>query len=239
MEFTVSSGGAVCGTLTAEREGLYWHIRAHCRAMPGVVRLHGCAPDGTRQPFGVLLPEDGASSGALITPIGYQPFMRCSAQHGYMLIARDERYDMLRDPLFDKFRFAHDEDFCRWIFEQMDGGAKIYPNEDAVDLAQYMDRIAATRQISRQTFALVTEDLHYTQPQAQELRRALQREGFTVLDGQREYIHAGKLQKINRRYTAEAARQKLGCRPVTRPMFTLTGDTPVEVQPDGTATLDI
>ena len=48
MEFTVSSGGAVCGTLTAEREGLYWHIRAHCRAMPGVVRLHGCAPDGTR-----------------------------------------------------------------------------------------------------------------------------------------------------------------------------------------------
>ena len=60
MEFTVSSGGAVCGTLAAEREGLYWHIRAHCRAMPGVVRLHGCAPDGTRQPLGVLLPEDGA-----------------------------------------------------------------------------------------------------------------------------------------------------------------------------------
>lgn len=59
MEFTVSSGGAVCGTLTAEREGLYWCIRAHCRAMPGVVRLHGCAPDGTRQPLGVLLPEDG------------------------------------------------------------------------------------------------------------------------------------------------------------------------------------
>lgn len=186
-----------------------------------------------------LLPEDGASSGALITPIGYQPFMRCSAQHGYMLIARDERYDMLRDPLFDKFRFAHDEDFCRWIFEQMDGGAKIYPNEDAVDLAQYMDRIAATRQISRQTFELVVEDLHYTKPQAQELRLALRRAGFTVLDGQREYIHAEKLQKINRRYTAEAARQKLGCRPVTRPMFTLSGNSPVEVEPDGTATLDI
>ena len=35
----------------------------------------------------------------LIVPIGYQPFMRCSAQHGYMLYVRDETYDLLKDPL--------------------------------------------------------------------------------------------------------------------------------------------
>ena len=62
MEFSVLRGGAVCGRLSAVREGLYWRIRAECRAMPGVVRLYGCAPDGTRQLFGVLLPEDGAIS---------------------------------------------------------------------------------------------------------------------------------------------------------------------------------
>ena len=60
MEFSVLRGGAVCGRLSAVREGLYWRIRAECRAMPGVVRLYGCAPDGTRQLFGVLLPEEGA-----------------------------------------------------------------------------------------------------------------------------------------------------------------------------------
>lgn len=60
MEFSVLECGTVCGTFTAEREGLYWRVRAQCRAMPGVVRLYGCAPDGTRQLFGVLLPENGA-----------------------------------------------------------------------------------------------------------------------------------------------------------------------------------
>ena len=60
MEFSVVSGGTACGTLTAEHDGLYWRIRAHCRAMPGVVRLYGCAPDGSRRLFGVLRPESGA-----------------------------------------------------------------------------------------------------------------------------------------------------------------------------------
>ncbi len=50
----------------------------------------------------------------LITPIGYQPFMRCSAQHGYMLLTKNEKYDMLKDQPLDKFRFEHDEEFCRW-----------------------------------------------------------------------------------------------------------------------------
>ena len=43
---------------------------------------------------------------------------------------KDETYDLLEDPLFDKFRIEHDEDFCRWIFEEMDRGAKVYPHDD-------------------------------------------------------------------------------------------------------------
>ena len=59
MDFSVYEGGAVCGALTAAREGLYWALDARCRAQAGVVRLYACAPDGTRQSLGVLMPEGG------------------------------------------------------------------------------------------------------------------------------------------------------------------------------------
>ena len=59
MDFSVYGGGAVCGALTAAREGLYWALDVRCRAQAGVVRLYACAPDGARQSLGVLMPEGG------------------------------------------------------------------------------------------------------------------------------------------------------------------------------------
>ena len=40
MDFSVYEGGAVCGVLTAAREGLYWALDAQCRAQADVVRLY-------------------------------------------------------------------------------------------------------------------------------------------------------------------------------------------------------
>lgn len=176
---------------------------------------------------------DDKTGSNLIAPIGYQPFMRCSAQHGYMLCVRDDSYDLLKDPLFDKFRIEHDEDFCRWIFEKMDRGFKIYPNDDIPNIEKYMETIRNTHVISRTTFENRMKHGHYTRQEVQAIKQQLQKEGYIILDGQVEYIHSNKLRKINKKYSVDVAYSKVDLPPVARPMIVLSSDTLVEQDENG------
>ncbi len=164
----------------------------------------------------------------LIAPIGYQPFMRCSAQHGYMLCVRDESYDLLEDPLFDKFRIEHDEDFCRWIFEEMDRGFKVYPHDDIPKIEEYMEAIRNTHVISRTTFENLMKHGYYSEQEAQAIKQQLQKEGYIILGGQVEYIHNNKLRKINKKYSVDVAYSKVDIPTAARPMIMLSPDTLVE-----------
>ena len=169
----------------------------------------------------------------LITPIGYQPFMRCSAQHGYMLYVRDESYDLLEDPLFDKFRIEHDEDFCRWIFEEMDCGSKVYPLDDIPKIEEYMEAIRNTHVISRTAFENYCKKMHYSKYEVQAIKHKLQKEGYTVSAGQVKYIRNYNLRKINKKYSVEVAYSKLDIPPSSRPMVILPSNTLVEQDEDG------
>ena len=164
----------------------------------------------------------------LIAPIGYQPFMRCSAQHGYMLYVKDESYDLLQDPLFDKFRIVHDEDFCKWIFDKMDQGAKVYPHDDIPQIEEYMEAIRKTHVISQRTFKELIEHGQYSSQEAQEIKEQLQREGYTILCGQVEYIHNNRLRKINKKYNIDVAYSKMDIPPVSRPMIILSSNVLAE-----------
>lgn len=164
----------------------------------------------------------------LITPIGYQPFMRCSAQHGYMLYAKDETYDLLKDPLFDKFRIEHNEDFCKWIFEEMDNGNKVYPHDDIPKIERYMDEIRNTYMISQGTFEKLISKQPYSEQDVQAIKQGLQRTGYTVLNGQAEHIHNSKLKKINKQYSIDVAYSKVDIPTVSRPIIVLPSDTVVK-----------
>lgn len=64
-------------------------------------------------------PEDTAFE--IIIPVGYQPFMRCSHQHGYMLLTNED-YDLLQDGRFDKFKFRLTENICNWDLRRNESG---------------------------------------------------------------------------------------------------------------------
>lgn len=166
----------------------------------------------------------------LITPIGYQPFMRCSAQYGYMLFVRNPSYDMLVDPLFDKFRILHDEDFCRWIFEEMECGNQVYPYRDIPNIERYMQGIRNSHSISRKTFDfLIFDQLHASPAQADMLLHQLQKDGYRITDRPVQRIPECELRKINRKYSFEAACNTLDISPLLRPMVILPSDTIVEI----------
>lgn len=160
----------------------------------------------------------------LIVPIGYQPFMRCSAQHGYMLYVKDETYDLLEDPLFDKFRIEHDEDFCRWIFEEMGRGAKVYPHDDIPKMENYMETIRNTHTISQATFENLMKHGHYSEQEVQAIKQQLQKDGYTILTGQVEHIHNNKLRKINKQYSIDIAYSKVEIPTTSRPMIIISSD---------------
>lgn len=169
---------------------------------------------------------DGQQGYNLIAPIGYQPFMRCSSQHGYMLCTQNAQYDMMKDPLFDKFRIKLDEDLCQWIFEEMDRGNKVYPNDDIPKMEYYMAKIRSSHMISQKTFDhVVLNHWHYSEQHAAALKQDLQRAGYTISNGQIEHITYNKLQKINRKYSVNIAYSKLDVPPKARPMIILPSDT--------------
>lgn len=166
---------------------------------------------------------------SIITPIGYQPFMRCSSQHGYMLLAKDAQYDMLKDPLFDKFRVELDEDLCHWIFDEMEQGHKVYPNDDIPHLEQYMQQIRDTHVISQRTFIHLVDGMHWSDRQTAALKMDLKQIGYSIASGQKDYITYNKLHKINRQYSIDVAKSKLGEFSKSQPMISLPSNLPVEV----------
>ncbi len=177
--------------------------------------------------------ENEKTGGHLITPIGYQPFMRCSTQHGYMLLAKDETFDLLQEPLFDKFRIEHNEDFCQWIFEEMGRGSKVYPHGDIPKIEQYMEEIRNKRVISRSTFESRMDAWGYSRQEAQQTEQQLQKEGYTIHRNDIEHIHYAKLQKINKQYNIDTACSKVDIPTVCRSIISLPSDTRVKQAENG------
>lgn len=86
------------------------------------------------------------------TPVGYQPFMRCERQSAYIIEA-GEPYDLYLDETFSKFKFRLTEDLCWWIYQEMDGGLAIYPNEGLAGCISVVDDIIRLEQYSKEALA--------------------------------------------------------------------------------------
>lgn len=160
------------------------------------------------------------SAEEIIMPIGYQPFMRCSAQYGHMLLTKNQDYDMLQDPLFEKVRFKHDEGFCRWIYKKMDRGAKVYPLDDVPDIEPAMERICSSHIISPQSFAT----LNLSEAEACREKELLRQNGYQVQDHPKAYITKKRLLEINKQYSYKTALKKLDFPPIVSPLQNLSSD---------------
>lgn len=72
--------------------------------------------------------------------IGYQPLQRCAHQSGYIYPMRNEK--PLQDNWhFEKLRFKQSVELSKQVFDMMDGGKKVFPNEGVMELRSYIDSI--------------------------------------------------------------------------------------------------
>lgn len=153
-----------------------------------------------------------------VIPVGYQPFSRCKAQHAYMLLGVTDLY---MDEQFDKAKFRLNEEFCRWIYEEMDKGKKIYPAADVPDVSSYVGKIARTKFFSKSVFDYYCELKKYDVKAKKRLKDNLIRAGYFVSEKELSFISQEEIESINKSYTLEDAYRIAGVQPLAKPIMIL------------------
>lgn len=167
-------------------------------------------------PFADNYKED--ISGEVI-PVGYQPFMRGSVQHGYTMLT-DESYDMYQDSRFAKFKIRLTEDLCSWIFEEMECGNKVYPNNDIPHIQKYISRINSCRTFTEK---IVKDRCQQWKLDYSAVKAFLKQRWYTVKS--KAYLISQKeIDNINKAYPIEAAEQRMGVQPMMKPMIVMFGE---------------
>jgi hypothetical protein len=158
----------------------------------------------------------------IITPVGYQPFMRCSNQYSYMMLTDiNGKYDMLHDPLFDIYKIRLEEGFCNLIFEQMDCGNKVYPNDDIPDISLQIEQLNKLTIFSEARFQRLMHDLKITNDTMDDIRKSLEKHGV-LIQGQLKIIDPERLKQINSQYTAAIAQKKANQSPQMSPLVIIS-----------------
>lgn len=114
-----------------------------------------------------------------VTPIGFQPFMRCSSQNGY-LIEAGAPYDLYQDGSFSKYKFRHTPELCQWIFEEMHGGSDVYPNEMFGSCEDIVEPLKKQITFSRQALEITLRHLGLKENETV-ICMQLEQHGITIL----------------------------------------------------------
>ena len=96
-----------------------------------------------------------------ILPIGYQPLMRCHSQYAYG-IHMEVPFPLQDDLEFEKLHFYHSVELSQKVFDMMDGGRKIYPQEGQEEFMDTIEKIKHATCFSEEAFEYVFNDKNTT-----------------------------------------------------------------------------
>lgn len=151
-----------------------------------------------------LVQGDAGSTQGLVVPVGYQPFMRCSAQTGYM-VEVPPGYDMKADPLYETICIKLSEDFTHWIWEEMGRGEDVYPNVDVPRIDWLAQTLNGRRSFDRNTL----RD-EYDEGELDRISRLLEPHGYTIEDRAACALAPDVAERINADYTLLDAERATG-----------------------------
>jgi hypothetical protein len=95
-----------------------------------------------------------------ITPIGFQPFMRCHRQYGYAYVM-GENEDLYKSNDFHIMKFKHSIELSNEIYQHMEGGKRIFPNEGLEDIADEINQIKEAHTFSNEAFQNVLKSFDF------------------------------------------------------------------------------
>lgn len=147
-----------------------------------------------------------------ILPIGYQPFMRCHSQHAYAIHMK-EASPLQDDIIFEKLHFRHDEDLSKRIYEKMDCGRKIYPQEGLDEFDDIIETIKNMTTFSSEAYHTVL-DTEACYSSDEEARKALK--GINIIDESPVKLSRQRIRRFNRLYEDFSVEKHYGIRLLSR-----------------------
>lgn len=88
--------------------------------------------------------------------IGYQPLMRCHSQNAYVFPMR-ENNPLQMNNKFEKWRFKQSEELSNYVYEMMDRGKKVYPEEGITSILDIIEEIQKSNVFSEDDIQYVYE----------------------------------------------------------------------------------
>lgn len=136
-----------------------------------------------------------------------------------MLLTSSED-DLFLDKRFDKFKFRLTEEICNWIFDEMQQGALIYPNDDVPDISAEIEGINTITMFSQGVFEEVAKDFNISHQYYDDLIKMLKKVGIEIKENV-TVIEPNKLEQINQDYSAEKVMKMIGITPQLSPLIIL------------------
>lgn len=154
-----------------------------------------------------------------VYPIGFQPFMRCHMQHGYG-IWMEEAMDLTKkESVFKILKFEHSVGLSEYIFEKMDRGERIYPQEGLKIIEDELEELRNTKKIPEfilnKTYELTDFKLKYS---VNSLKELLNKYGYTITSEPLK-IAEEKIEKINQNYEGFDIEKTYGIKLSTRLIY--------------------
>ena len=112
-----------------------------------------------------------------VTPVGIQPFQRCEKQSAFIIEA-GRQYNMLKDHSFAKVKFKQTPEICEWIYEKMQDGELVYPNEGNANCKDIADTISASMVHTHNAFDYAINNLGVDIARKDELLERLAERGY-------------------------------------------------------------
>ena len=88
--------------------------------------------------------------------IGYQPLMRCHSQNAYVFPMRESEPLQMNNK-FEKWRFEQTEELSNYVYEMMDCGRKVYPEEGITSISDIIKKIQESNIFSEDDIQYVYE----------------------------------------------------------------------------------
>lgn len=133
-----------------------------------------------------------------IFPVGFQPFMRCHMQYSYVALM-DKTYSLQKDNSIEILKFKHSEELSNFIFEKMNCGEKIYPQEGLNLMTGEIDEIKKRKRFTINTFEYVCGEKKFRLLDNMELLKLLNEYGYEIVNAS-NYFPKDKIEKVDKLY---------------------------------------
>lgn len=145
--------------------------------------------------------------------IGYQPLMRCHHQSGYIYPLRFGK-PLNEDRRFERLRFTQSIELSEIVFQMMDGGKKVFPQEGITELHDVLMEIQNNKNFSHDDL-LLAYDIDLIDktlfPSYSDMQKALENCGYSISDCEVEYtLDPVKLQAVNSQYDGKNLLEPIG-----------------------------